>query len=114
MFFPGGISLDESNNWRPMFSWYFFILLAFFYTITILIPTIHYSVKLYSFFQAQNLKRKYRNFMMGVFGMLFVIYGAALFNTWQNDLFRVIWSIITISLITPSAFLIYFGIGPKL
>ena len=114
VFLSGGITLDSVNNWRPVFSWFFFILLASFYTITILIPTIYYSVKLYSFFQAQNLKKKYRNFMIGVFGMLIVVYGAALFNTWQNDLFQSIWSIITFCLITPSAFLIYFGIGTKL
>lgn len=114
VFFTGGITLSETSDWRPVFSWFFFFLLASFHTITILVPTIYYSVKLYTFFQAQNLKKKYRNFMIGTFGMLIVVYGAALFNTWQDDLFRVIWSVITFIIITPSAFLIYFGIGPKL
>ncbi|MFX1400950.1 MAG: hypothetical protein ACFE8V_06845 [Promethearchaeota archaeon] len=114
IFVSGGITLDPLNNWRPTFSWPFFIALVVFFTIIILIPTIYYMFKLYALFNAENLKRKFRLFMIGVYGIFITLYGAALFNTWEYELFRTIWSIITVLILVPSAIIIYFGIGPKL
>lgn len=109
---PEGITLNA--EWKPLFSWFYFIIITLFFSGSILIPTIYYSTKLYSRFKAVNLKKKLRFFLIGIFGIFFVFYGAALFNTWQEEIFRTIWSIIAFIISVPSAILIFYGIGPNL
>lgn len=114
IFFSGGITLDPLNNWRPLFSWVFFLIIISCFTLIIMIPAIYYTSKLYTLFQAKNLKKRFRYFMIGVYGMFMIAYGAALFNTWTNELFRTIWAVITSAIIVLSAILLYSGVGAKL
>ena len=111
-FIPDGIIF--STEWRPIYSWGFFAAIYASFTIFITIPTIWYSRRLVRTFQDRILKKKLMTFLFGVFGMYLVVYGAALYLTWQNPLFTTIWSVVTFFLMIPSAILIYLGIGREL
>ena len=111
-FTPDGISFTD--QWRPVYSWTFLTLFYIFYSGSIVIPTLLYSRRLIRTFEDKILKKKLITFMIGVIGMLFSVYGAVLYVTWQNPLFRSLWSVITVLIIIPSAIFIYYGIGREL
>ena len=110
--FPGGLTFTE--NWVPVYSWPLFFTATLLYTLSITIPTIYYSTRLYRTFKADNLKKKLRKFLFGITIILPIIYGAILFNTWQDPLFKIVWGILVIVLLLSSGLLIYYGIGREL
>lgn len=111
---PGGITVNKETNWTPVFSWAYLILLYIYFTIMVFIPTMIFSVKLYNKFEDKNLKKKLKFFIIGIISIFTTLYGAALFNTWQNPIFKTIWSVLSLILTIPSGFLIYYGIGQNL
>lgn len=111
-FTPDGISFTD--QWRPVYSWTFLMLFYIIYSGSIVIPTLVYSRRLARTFEDKILKKKLITFIIGVIGMLSSVYGAVLYITWQNDLFRSLWSVITVLIIIPSAIFIYYGIGRDL
>jgi len=111
-FFPGGITFNE--YWAPVYSWTFFIVANIFLTIFIALPIIFYSLKLSRTFTSQDLKRRLRFFLLGITALIFEFYGAILFNTWQEPIFRFIYGLLAIFLFILSGLLIYYGIGRML
>ncbi len=110
--FPEGITFSE--NWTPIYSWTFLIVVYIFFTCVITVPIIIYSIQLYRRFLAQNLKEKLRMLLLGITGVILSLYGAILFNTWQEPIFKFIYSIFAIFLLISSGLLIYYGIGRTL
>jgi len=111
LFYPGGITLDPSNNWRPIYSLEFLLIMYAFFTSIVFIPTIIFAVKLYRRFEAKNLKRKFRLLIIGIIEMLTLLYGTVLFNTTMNQIIRNFWGILSLIILISSALLIYVGIG---
>lgn len=115
LFFPEGITIIKVNNeWRPLYSWLFLITMYIYFSGVIVIPTIIYSLRLYKRFEAKNLKKRLRYFILGVIGSFIVLYGVGLYNTWHDPIFRLVWGILNILILIPSGLLIYYGIGQNL
>ncbi len=112
-FIPEGFSFNESTNWIPIYSWNFLIILYSIFTVMIIIPSTIYFKKLYNKFEKIELKKKLRYFTAGSYGMFFTSYGAILYNTWQNPIFKVVWTFLSL-IIIPSGLLIYYGIARNL
>ncbi len=110
---PEGLNLNESTNWMPIYSWYLFTILYSILTVMIIIPSTIYFKKLYNKFEKIELKKKLRYFTAGSYGMFFSSYGAILYNTWQNPIFKLIWTFLSLVNI-PSGLLIYYGIARNL
>lgn len=113
LFFPGGITISEKTEWTPDWSWAFFLTLCFLDACYIIIPTIILSVKLYKRFEDKNLKRKLRYFILGIIFILFAYYGLLLYNTWDEIIFKRIWTFLSL-IVVPAGLLIYYGIGHNL
>ncbi|TFG11707.1 MAG: hypothetical protein EU535_06950 [Promethearchaeota archaeon] len=113
-FFPDGFTLSSINNYRPIYSVPFLIFLYIFITVIILLPTGYYSLRFFKSIEAQNLKVKARYLIIGIFELIFTLYGTVLFNTWTNPIFRSIWALLATLLLITSALLIYYGIGQNL
>jgi hypothetical protein len=111
-FIPNGITFTE--QWRPIYSWTFFMCIYIIFTGCIVIPTVIYSRRLIKTFQDKILKKKLITFIIGVFGMYLILYGAVLYITWQDPLFRSVWVVVTFFLMISSAIFIYYGIGREL
>lgn len=77
-------------------------------------PFIILFFKIYKTFMEKELKRKLMYFFIGCCGMTISMYGGMLYNTWDNVIFRLIWSICVLFIVIPSGILIYYGIGFKL
>jgi len=108
-----GITFNEKTGWSPVFSWLFLILLYTLLTSMVVAPSIGFLRKLYKRFENEDLKKKLRYFMIGCYGMMFSLYGAILYNTWQNPIYKIIWSFLVL-ITVPSGFLIYYGIAHNL
>lgn len=111
---PNAISLDKNQNYRPIYSWWFLISAYILHFFLITLPVIINFYRIYSTLTISKLKKKFKKIIIGTLGILFIYYGFILFNTWQNQLFRTIWSISILIIVIPSAMLLYQGIGQKL
>ena len=109
----GGITINATSNWIPIYSWSFLIILYAFFSAFVLLPTIYLSIKLYKTFKDDKLKKKAMFFFIGIYGILIAFYGLILYNTWYESLFRLVWPIVSL-LTIPSGYLIYYGIGREL
>ncbi len=111
-FIPNGITFTE--QWRPIYSWTFSMIIYMIFTVCIVIPTMIYSRRLIKTFQDEILKKKLVTFIIGVFGMFSVLYGAVLYITWPDPIFRSLWVVFSFLLMISSPILIYYGIGREL
>lgn len=111
---PGGITVNESTNWGPSYSWVLLITIYIFYSIFICIPILINLTKLLRTFEDKLLRRRLILFFYGIIGVIVGIYGAALYNTWDEPTFKVIWSLIQLFLIPTTTLLIYYGVGKNL
>ena len=110
---PNGIVIDESTNWKPDWSWLFFLYSVIVCSFIIILPTIYYSIKIYIRFESDYLKKKWKYFLIGITAYFFLYYGTSFSNTLNNDNFRIIWSLISLPTLI-SLYLIYYGIGRQL
>lgn len=105
----GAITINTTTNWIPIYSWSFLIALYIFFSIFVSLPTIIFSIKLYTTFKDKELKKKLMFFFLGIFGIFIAFYGLILYNTWQEPIYRFAWPILSL-LTIPSGYLIYYGI----
>ena len=113
LFIPNGIQINQSTNWKPNWSWSFFLYSVIVCSAILIIPTSYYSLKIYSKIENQHLKKKWKYFLIGELGYFFLFYGTTFSNTLNSDSFRFIWSIFSLPTII-SLFLIYYGVGRQL
>ena len=111
---PGGITVNESTNWAPSYSWVLLITIYIFYSSFISIPAIVNLTKLLKTFEDKLLRRRLLLFYYGTIGVIVGIYGAALYNTWDDPIFKVVWSLIQLFLIPTTNLLIYYGVGKNI
>ena len=113
LFIPNGIIINESTNWKPNWNWTFFTYAIIVCSCVTIIPTTYYSIRIYIKFENEYLKKKWKYFFMGMFAYFFLFYGTSFSNTLNNDLFRVIWSLISLPSLL-SIYLIYHAVGRQL
>jgi len=109
---PGGITILEEPNFRPLFAWEFSIILYLFISIFIVIPLIITSLKLFKSFKDPKLKKKLGFFFIGSFGLISSLCAMVLYNTFHDNEIAIIRSIISIIgsfIMLLSAGLIYYA-----
>jgi hypothetical protein len=110
---PNGITIGAATGWLPLFSWTFLISFYIYFTITMILPIFYLLLRIYFTFEDKSLKKKFIYFAIGILLILISIYGLVLYNTWQEPIFRTLWSIVSL-IVIPSGLLIYYGIGQNL
>jgi len=111
-FIPDGISF--SSTWVPTYSFAFFIVLYIYFTVFMTIPTIFYSIRLYRNFEAENLKKRLRLYLIGFIILIGAIYGGIYFIATNNQLFKSIYGFFALVAQITAALLIYYGLGRNL
>ena len=111
---PDGVTINPSTGWRPVWSVPYFI-----YTVAVLtaggiIPSLFFAYKIYKEFEDEKLKKKWGYFLIGLYGLTFLLYGTLVSNTLNDQTFRTIWAIISLFLITVPPYLVYYGVGKEL
>ena len=108
---PNGITLNADTNWFPVWTWWFFIIFSIVFAVIVVFPNIILLVKLYKMFEDDVLKKKFRLFIIGIIILFIGVCGTALYNTWDNVLFRLFWSIAGIIIVITSGTIIYYTWG---
>jgi len=96
LLFPKGIVINKTTNWKPDWSLSFFIYSIIVCTSIVILPTIYYSIKIYTKFESEYLKKKWKYFLIGISAYFCLYYGTSFSNTLNNDSFRFIWSLISL------------------
>ncbi|MFX1338762.1 MAG: hypothetical protein ACFFDK_09145 [Promethearchaeota archaeon] len=114
IFIPNGVTINSSTEWKPVWSIPYFI-----YTITVLtvgaiVPSLYFSYQIYKQFEDEKLKKKWGYFIIGLYGLIFLMYGTLTSNTLNDQTFRTVWAIISLFLITVPPYLVYYGVGKEL
>ena len=65
-------------------------------------------------FEAENLKKRLRLYLVGFIMIIGAIYGAIYFITTDNVLFKSIYGVFALIFEVTAALLIYYGLGRKL
>ena len=110
LIFTNGIVFDESTNWRPSWNWNFFTFFSLFMLSSVILPNLILSYSIYRRFQNDQLKQKYGKFFLGIIGLSVAFHMLFLYNTWDNLIFRNIWSAISL-MVVPAGILVYYGIA---
>lgn len=111
-YIPKGVIINESTNWKPVWSALFFLFVFIIGNFAI-IPTLYYSIRMYQQFSDSILKKKWKDFLIGILGYFFLFYGNVIILYLNNPLARQIWSYMSI-LSLPFVYLIYNSIGKTL
>jgi len=111
--FLGVKATTTGISWAPPF----FIFLIFMISAFVIIPVMVTSVKIYNSFETKALKKKWFNFLIGVWGTFSIAYVAFinnLINYFRKEpTFNLIFSLYSMSVIIWVS-LMYYGIGFKL
>ncbi|MGQ4874508.1 MAG: hypothetical protein ACP6IY_10605 [Promethearchaeia archaeon] len=105
---PNGVIINESTNWKPVwslsFTLYLLILSIFYIAIPIIIIFIKVSLNL----EKSSLKRKWYMLSFGTFNFIIVAYVSFILNYLNNPSLRIIYFLFGIWLI-PSCIFIFYG-----
>ncbi len=104
-----GVQIDASTLWRPVWSLPFFLYVTTVVTIFAVIPVIITSIKIAKKMQEKEIRRRWINLMIGLFGLFVYLYGAFFNNYINNSTFRTVFSFYAITVIL-WVWLIYRGI----
>jgi hypothetical protein len=109
----GGVRLDPSTKWKPVWELPFF-LTAFIVCIpTLVLPILYFSVKIFQEFRDEQLRKKWRYFMAGVLLYFLMWFGTSISNFLAEDIFRNIWAFFAlVSLL--ATYTMYYGVGKQI
>ncbi len=110
---PNGVTIGPETMWKPVWNIPFFAYILTIVTGICIVPTIYCSLVIFRNFQTEDLKKKWKYFIIGVVGVFFVMYGTMVSNTLNNPSFRTIWAFIGLSAIL-WGYLLYYGVGRQL
>jgi len=109
---PDGIVF--SPTWVPTYSLTFFVIVYIFFTVCMAVPTLFYFFRVYRMFKAQDLKKRYRLYFIGIIIIMAVMYGGIYFITTNNQLFKTVYGFFAFVFEIVSGFCVYYGVGKDL
>ena len=111
IYIPNGVRINEQTGWNPVYSVPFYLYLISVFTIVGMIPQMYVSYKTYQAIKEERLKKKWKQFNIGVFLVYISAYGTYTYQTLDIELLRLIWSFVVLGFFVISAILIYNGVG---
>lgn len=109
----GGVVINETTNWKPVWSIYFFLYVMIIISVFAIIPTIYSSFKVYLGFESKDIKKRWIFYLIGIIGFFSYMYGAFYINYLNDDSIRLIFSIYGLSVFL-WAYFVYYGVGRQL
>ena len=98
VFIPNGVEINASTDWKPVWSWFLFIYVMGVVTL-VFIPSLYFAVKIYKKFEEEQIRKKWRYFLIGLIGLYIFAFGTLFSNALNIQTFRTIWSIISLILV---------------
>ena len=113
VFIPDGVTINADTEWKPVWTWFLFIYVIGVITLGF-IPSFHFAFKIYKLFEEEQIKKKWRYFLIGLVGLYIFAFGTLFSNTLNIQTFRTIWSVISLILVIISPYSIYKGVGKQI
>ncbi|TXT61422.1 MAG: conserved membrane protein of unknown function [Promethearchaeota archaeon] len=110
----GGVKIDASTNWKPVYSLPFYLYLTIILIIFMIIPILYVSFKIYNDFTDELLKKKWQYFLFGIISLIVFMFGTFTANFLNIEAFRSAWSIIAGILVLLGSYLVYYGVGKQI
>jgi hypothetical protein len=111
--FAGGVTIDETTNWRPIWDRTFFIYEVTTSFFLMFVPTVYFSIRIYGNFEDDDLKNRWKYFLVGIFFYYFIWAGISTVNLLANELIRTIWAfLLLISFL--AIYILYYGVAKQL
>lgn len=110
---PNGFQINESTNWVPVWNPMFLLYASIICICITIIPSLFYAISLLKKFENEDLKKKWKYFIIGISSYFFVWAITSISNTLNISSFRTITALVTV-LTIPSIYLIYYGLGRQL
>lgn len=108
-----GVTLNESTDWSPKWSFPFFIYLLIIESIAV-IPVLFLALQIYRKFEDKTLKKKWKFFILGFCALAIFMYGIFVSNYLNISIFRTIMGVIGLILAIIGGYLMYFGVGRQI
>jgi len=112
LFIPFG-GIDANLEGYPVWHLYFFVYVISVVTLGIAFPILYTSYKIYQNFTSEILKKRWSYYIVGLIGLMVLLYGIMIANFADIDLIRVINTVYSLTVII-WVLLIYYGIGKQL
>lgn len=109
---PNGFNVNAGTNWVPVWDSLFLLYTSIICICVAIIPSLYYAILLLKKFENEDLKRKWKYFIIGISSYFFVWAITSLSNTLNIASFRLITALLTVCTI-PSIYLIYYGVGKQ-
>lgn len=110
---PNGVVINASTDWKPVWSWPYFIYVIAVVTFGFL-TSFYFAFKIYKRFEDEQIRNKWRYFLIGLIGLYIFAFGTVFSNTLNIQTFRNIWGIISFALVIISPYSIYKGVGKQI
>ncbi len=112
LYFPMDTTIAE--NYAPLYSWTKCIVIIVFYTGAFMIPLLYTSILVYKTFESNEMKKRWRFYLIGVIFFCIAFYNLILYTTWLDETFQIISAPILLIVIITGGFFIYYGVGKSL
>ncbi len=114
VFIPQGITINATTEWKPVWSIIYFIYIIAAVTIMGIGPSLYYSKEIYKKFEDEQLKKKWKYFIIGQCEFYAFMYGLYVSNTLNDATFRTVIGVIGLILVITGGILVYYGVGRQL
>ena len=109
----GGITIDASTDWRPVWSLAFLLYALIVISVCAIIPTLYYSIQVYKKFEDETIKKKWAYYILAIIIHFAILYLSSISNYLNDPSFRLLTSIAGLTLFA-TAFLLYYGVGRQM
>ena len=120
VFIPGvGVKMTlgatgEAPDWSPHWMLPFFLYVVIIESVFAVGPSLYLSFKIYKKFEDEELRKKWKLFIIGFIFLMVFMYGIAISNYLNNSTFRLVMGATAIFLAIIGGYLIYTGVGRQL
>ena len=109
---PGGITINKSTDWKPVWSLPFLIYALIVISCAI-VPTTYFSIQIYIELEDKIVKKRWAFYILATLIYFAILYLASISNFLNDPTFRLITSIAGLSLFA-TAYLLYYGVGKQI
>ncbi|TFF93898.1 MAG: hypothetical protein EU544_05235 [Promethearchaeota archaeon] len=109
-----GVKLNADTGWRPVYTLPYYIYFMAILILGAILPSLYLSWRIYTEFEDDLLKRKWRFFLLGLVIIDIFMIGTFTMNYINVDAVRDSWAIVSLITIFSGPALIYYGVGKQL
>ncbi|MGQ4873512.1 MAG: hypothetical protein ACP6IY_05490 [Promethearchaeia archaeon] len=109
-----GVKINAKTNWKPVYELPYYIYFMIILNGFCVIPSILLSIVIYTKFEDDLLKKKWRYFMLGLIIIHTFMVGTFTMNYLNDETLRTIWALLSLFLSTVGPILMYYGVGRQI